>query len=137
MCDRIIAHTSLKTLNILQRQSIQKYMVTWLNTFSRPVVTHQRKRHELRFQQDGATCHTAKETMDVLHGMFGNNISHLVIVIYLCIYLWRYIKSLHQYAGELGRFRGQHKTKDPSHQSYDVTFRDEQCSSKSSFVYRR
>ena len=29
---------------------------------------------------------------------------------------------------KLGRFEGQHKTKDPYHQSCDVTFRDEQCS---------
>ena len=34
-----------------------------------------RNRHELRFQQDGTTCHTATETMDVLQGMFGNNIN--------------------------------------------------------------
>ena len=44
------------------------------NTILRPVVTHLRNRHELWFQQDGATCQTANETMDVLQGIFGNNI---------------------------------------------------------------
>ena len=44
-----------------------------LNTFLRPVVIHLRNRHELWFQLDGATCHAAKETMDVLQRMFGKN----------------------------------------------------------------
>ena len=45
-----------------------------INIFIRPVVIHLRNRHELRFQQDGATYHTANETMDVRQGMFDNNI---------------------------------------------------------------
>ena len=32
------------------------------------VIIHLRNRHELWFQQDGATCHTVNETMDVLQG---------------------------------------------------------------------
>ena len=43
-----------------------------INTFLRPVVIHLRNRHELLFQQDGETCHTANETLDVLQGMFVN-----------------------------------------------------------------
>ena len=34
-----------------------------LNTFITPVVIHLPNRHELWFQQDGATCHTAHETI--------------------------------------------------------------------------
>ena len=45
-----------------------------LNTFLRYVVIHLRNCHELRFQQDGETYHTANEPMDVLQGKFGNNI---------------------------------------------------------------
>ena len=45
-----------------------------LNAFLRPVAIHLRNHHELWFQQDGATCHTANETIDVLQGMFGNTI---------------------------------------------------------------
>ena len=45
-----------------------------LNTFLRPVVIHLRNRHELWFQQDGATCRTANETMNMLKGMLDSNI---------------------------------------------------------------
>ena len=45
-----------------------------LNTFLKPVVIHLHNRHELWFQQDRVTCHTANKTMDVLQGMFGKNI---------------------------------------------------------------
>ena len=44
------------------------------NTFLRHVVIHPCNRHELWFQQDGVTFHTANETMDMLQGMFGNYI---------------------------------------------------------------
>ena len=47
-----------------------------LNTFLRPVVIHLLNRHELWFQQDGATCLTSNET-DMLQGIFGNNIISL------------------------------------------------------------
>ena len=30
-----------------------------------------RNLHDIWFQQDGATCHTAPETMDLLHSRFG------------------------------------------------------------------
>ena len=46
-----------------------------LNTVLSRVVIHLHNRHELWFQQDRTTCHAANETMDVLQGMFGNNIS--------------------------------------------------------------
>jgi len=45
-----------------------------LHTFLRPALIHLHSRHELWFQQDGATCHTANDTMELLHEMFGNNI---------------------------------------------------------------
>ena len=45
-----------------------------LNTFLRSVVIHLPNSHEMWFQQNGATCHTANETMNVLQGMFGKNI---------------------------------------------------------------
>ena len=74
-----------------------------LNTFFRPVVIHPRNRHELWFQQDRATCHTANETMDVLQGMFGNNINTRRAALTWPprspdlnaqeYYLWRYLKE--------------------------------------------
>ena len=73
-----------------------------LNTFQRPVVIHLRNRHELWFQQDGTTCHTANETMDVLQVMFGNNISRRAALTWLPrspdlnvldYYLWGYLKE--------------------------------------------
>ena len=45
-----------------------------IDTQDLSVSIHLRNRHELWFQQDGATCHTANETIAVLQGMFGNNI---------------------------------------------------------------
>ena len=68
-----VAHTSLKTRKALQTVNGKRYR-HMLNTFLRPVATHLRNRHELWFQQDGATCRTANETMNELQGMFGNNI---------------------------------------------------------------
>ena len=39
-----------------------------------------RNLHDIWFQQDGATCHTARETMDLLRSRFGEQfISRLVI----------------------------------------------------------
>ena len=66
MCDRIIgpyffqnAEGFIETVNGERYQHM-------LNTFLRPVVIHLCNHHELWFQQDGASCHTVKETMDVL-----------------------------------------------------------------------
>ena len=60
----LLAHTSLKTQKALQRVNGERYR-HMLNTL-RLVVIHLRNRHELWFQQDGATCHIANETMDAL-----------------------------------------------------------------------
>ena len=74
MCDRIIgvyffenAEGFTETVNRERYQHMS-------NTFIRHVVIHLSNRHELWFQQDGTTSHTAYETMDVLQGFFGNNI---------------------------------------------------------------
>ncbi|GFY23749.1 uncharacterized protein TNCV_1630311 [Trichonephila clavipes] len=59
---------------------------------------------ELRFQQDGATCHTARATIDLLKGTFGDRlISRFGPVNWpprscdltpLDYFLWGYVKSL-------------------------------------------
>ena len=33
--------------------------------------------HDMWFQQDGATCHTARLTMDLLRGVFGEHLFHV------------------------------------------------------------
>ena len=73
MCNRIIgpyffenAEGFTETVN----GERYRYMI---NTFLSTVI-HLRNRYELWFQQDGATCHTASETIYVLQGMFGKNI---------------------------------------------------------------
>ena len=74
MCDRIISPYFFEIAKgfteIVNGEGYQHM----LRTFLRPVVIHLRNRHELWFQQDGATFHRANDTMDVLQGMFGNNI---------------------------------------------------------------
>ena len=62
-----------------------------------------RNLHDIWFQQDGATCHTARETMDLLRSHFGEQfISRLGPVDWpprsyditpLDFYLWGYVKS--------------------------------------------
>ena len=73
-----------------------------LNIFLSPVIIHLRNRHELWFQQDGATFYTANETMDVLQEMFGNNIiPHRAALTwpptsdlsYPYYYIWGYLKE--------------------------------------------
>ena len=86
--DALLAHTSLNTQNVLQRQSMEKDIYTFSIRFLRFVVIHLRNRHELWFQQDGVTCYTANEAMDVQQVILGNNIisaicSHLATKITL------------------------------------------------------
>ena len=45
-----------------------------LNEFVRPELTRRRRLSRTWFQQDGATSHTAKQTMDCLKQMFGNRL---------------------------------------------------------------
>ena len=62
-----------------------------------------RNLYDIWFQQDGATCHTARKTMDLLHSRFGEQfISRLGPVDWpprscditpLDFYLWGYVKS--------------------------------------------
>ena len=62
-----------------------------------------RNLHDIWFQQDGATCHTARETMDLLRSRFGEKfISRLGPVDWpprsrdittVDLYLWGYVKS--------------------------------------------
>ncbi|XP_065675584.1 uncharacterized protein LOC136091800 [Hydra vulgaris] len=50
---------------------------------------------ELWFQQDGATCHTARATIDLLNETFGNRvISRSCDLTPLDYFLWGYVKSL-------------------------------------------
>ena len=73
MCDRIIDQCFFENTEGFTETVNGEIYRTMLNTFLRHVVIHLRNRFDLWFQQDGATCHTANETMDVLQGMFGNN----------------------------------------------------------------
>ena len=73
MYDRVIGPYFLEIAESFTEGHGERYR-HMLNTFLRSVVIHLRNRHELWFQQDGAACHTANEAMDVLEGMFGNNI---------------------------------------------------------------
>ena len=74
MCDRIIGPNWFEnTENVTETVNGESYR-HMLKTFRKPVVIYFRNRHELWFQQDGATCQTANETLDVMQGMFGNNI---------------------------------------------------------------
>ena len=62
-----------------------------------------RNLHDIWFQQDGATCHTPRETMDLLRSRFGEQfISRFGLVDWpprscditpLDFYLWGYVKS--------------------------------------------
>ena len=90
-------------LRKLYRDSQWRRYRDMLNTILRLVVIHLRNRHELWFQLDGATYHTANETIDVLQGMFGNNIIYCRAAP-TCppkspginapdYYLWRYLKE--------------------------------------------
>ena len=75
MCDRIIGLYFIENAECFTETVNRERYRHMLNTFLRPVVLiHVYYRHELWCQQDGATCHTANETMDVLQGMFDNNI---------------------------------------------------------------
>ena len=80
----------------------ERYMQL-LNEFVRPELSRRRKLSCTWFQQDGATCHTARETMNCLKGMFGNRlISRNAQIIWpsrspdlsVCdFFLWGYLKS--------------------------------------------
>ncbi|GFW86069.1 putative DD41D transposase [Trichonephila clavipes] len=69
---------------------------------------------ELRFQQDGATCHTARATIDLLKDTFGDRlISRFGPVNWpprscdltpLDYFLWGYVKSLIYADNELGLY---------------------------------
>ena len=74
LCDRIIAICFFENPEVFTEAVNSETYRHIFNTFPRPVVIHLRDRHELWFQQDGANCLTANETMNVLQGMFGNNI---------------------------------------------------------------
>ena len=62
-----------------------------------------RNLYDIWFQQDGATCHTARETMDLLRSRFGEQFisRHGPVdwpprsydIIPLDFYLWRHVKS--------------------------------------------
>ena len=62
-----------------------------------------RNLHDIWFQKDGATCHTARESMDLLRSRFGEQfISRLgpvdwppisCDITHLEFYLWGYVKS--------------------------------------------
>ena len=132
MCDLIIGpHFFENAEGFTETINGEKYRHMH-STFIGPVVIRLRNRHE----QDRATYHTANETMDVLPSY-----SHLASKIIgprcsrlLSLRIYKR-NSLQQQVGELGRFEGQHKTRNQCHQSCDVTFRDEQCFCKSLFVY--
>ena len=74
MCDRIIGPYFFEDANCFTETVNGERYRHMLNPFLRPVAIHLRNRHELWFQQNETTCHTANETMDVLQLMFGNNI---------------------------------------------------------------
>ena len=77
-----------------------RYMI---DTFLRPAVNAIDNHHSLCFQQDGATCHTARQTMDNLRQIFGNQIiscggdinwpSRSPDLTALDFFLWRYLKE--------------------------------------------
>ena len=75
MCDNIIGLYFIENAECFTETVNGERYRRMLNTFLRPVIIHLRNRHELWFQQDGATYHIANETAGVLQGMFGNNIS--------------------------------------------------------------
>ena len=102
MCGRIIGPYFFENAErFTETVNAERYR-HMLNTFLRPVVIHLRNRHELWFQQDGATYHTANETMGVLLEMYGNKIySRRAALTWPPIspdldapdyYLWRYQK---------------------------------------------
>ena len=74
MCNRIIDPHFENAEGFTETVNEERYR-HMLNKFLRPVVIYLRNRRELWSQQDGATCYTANETMDVLQRMFGYNIS--------------------------------------------------------------
>ncbi|GFV26789.1 uncharacterized protein TNCV_5000731 [Trichonephila clavipes] len=51
---------------------------------------------ELWFQQDGATCQTARSTIDLLKGTFGDHLISIFgpVIGLLDYFLWGYVKSL-------------------------------------------
>ena len=110
-----------------------------LNIFLRPVVIHLRIRHELWFQQDGATWHAPNETMDVLQGMFSTNIiSRRAALTWPPrspdlnapdYYLWGYLKE----RVNINRPENLENLNDNVWREIRP-IRDEQCSCKSSFV---
>ena len=63
MCDRIIGPYFFENTECSTETVSGERYRHMLETFLRPVVIHLRNRHELWFQQDGATYHTANETM--------------------------------------------------------------------------
>ena len=74
MCDRIIGPYFFENAEGFTETVNRERYRHMINTFLTPVDIHLRNRYELWFQQDGATCHTANETIDVLQIIFGNNI---------------------------------------------------------------
>ncbi|GFU90850.1 putative LOC100569746 [Trichonephila clavipes] len=86
---------SLKIINFLQERSYRR--ISRINDSGSPT-------HELWFQQDGATCHTACATIDLLKDTFGDRlISRFGPVNWpprscdltpLDYFLWGYVKSL-------------------------------------------
>lgn len=74
-----------------------------LNEFVRPELARRRRLSRTWFQQDGATCHTAGETMRCLHSIFGSQlISRNAEIVWpsrspdlsVCdFFLWGYLKS--------------------------------------------
>ena len=78
------------------------YLMALIGRFLMPEI-EARNLHDIWFQQDGAICHTARETMDLLRSRFSKQfISRLGPVDWpprscditpLDFYLWRHVKS--------------------------------------------
>ncbi|GFX03895.1 uncharacterized protein TNCV_4678001 [Trichonephila clavipes] len=94
----------VKTPSHPEKLTVWCAFMGWWNPSSKPMKATTLQSMELWFQQDGATCHTARATIDLLKDTFGNRlISRFGPVNWpprscdltpLDYFLWGYVKSL-------------------------------------------